>query len=242
MRQIVLDTETTGLAPEKGHRIIEVAGVELINRKLTGRHYHEYICPEREIEAGAFAVHGISQEFLANKPVFAKVSASLIEFIEDAELIIHNAPFDVAFLDSEFSRLNLGTVNQRCRILDTLVLARKKHPGQQNSLDALCKRYSIDLSARKLHGALLDAELLASVYLAMTGGQTSLFGEAEIEPSSKQTIFAVESISYSAVTNLKVILASSEELQSHQAQLEMIEKASEGNCLWARNTDNAQVN
>lgn len=176
MRQVVLDTETTGLETSQGHRIIEIGGVELENRRLTGRTYHQYVRPEREIDAGAQEVHGITQDFLADKPIFAEVADEFLQFIDGAELVIHNASFDVGFIDHEFGMLkgDIGKVADHCRILDSLALARNKHPGQKNSLDALCKRYEIDNSGRDLHGALLDAELLALVYLAMTGGQVNL--------------------------------------------------------------------
>ncbi len=176
MRQIVLDTETTGLEVNLGHRVIEIGCVELVNRRVTGNHWHFYFNPEREVDVGAFEVHGISNEFLADKHRFAEKAADFLEYIDGAELVIHNAPFDVGFLNYELSLLEgqLPSLEQRCRILDTLVLARQKHPGQKNNLDALCKRYGIDNSDRSLHGALLDARILADVYLVMTGGQTSL--------------------------------------------------------------------
>jgi DNA polymerase III, epsilon subunit (EC 2.7.7.7) len=176
VRQVVLDTETTGLEPEQGHKIIEIGCVELVNRKLTGRHYHQYIKPMRDIDEGAMEVHGITNEMLEDKPVFAQVADEFLTFIGDAELVIHNAPFDVGFLDNELKLLNRGLalIADRCDILDTLVYARRKHPGQKNNLDALCKRYMVDNSQRDLHGALLDAEILADVYLLMTGGQTNL--------------------------------------------------------------------
>lgn len=175
-RQIVLDTETTGIDPASGHRIIEIGCVELMDRRLTGRNFHEYINPQREVEAEAIAVHGITNEFLLDKPVFAEVAQAFKEFITGAELIIHNAAFDVGFINHEFALLkpSLGRVEDICSVVDTLAMARAKHPGQKNNLDALCKRYGIDNSNRTLHGALLDAEILADVYLTMTGGQTSL--------------------------------------------------------------------
>ncbi|HSG89134.1 MAG TPA: DNA polymerase III subunit epsilon [Pseudomonadales bacterium] len=181
MRQIVLDTETTGLEPELGHRIIEIGCVEIVGRRLTGRHFHQYLNPERDIDEGAIEVHGLTPDFLADKPHFADVASAFLEFVRGAELVIHNAPFDVAFLDAEFARLEdaPGALGKVCEITDSLVLARRRHPGQRNSLDALCRRYGIDNSDRDLHGALLDAELLADVYLAMTGGQTALSLEAE---------------------------------------------------------------
>ena len=176
MRRVVLDTETTGLEVSQGHRIIEIGCIELIDRRITDRHWHFYINPEREIDAGAFAVHGISNDFLQDKPLFADVAQDFIDYIKGAELVIHNAAFDVGFLDHEFARLDGGVtqINAICSILDTLVMARQKHPGQKNNLDALCRRYAIDNSQRSLHGALLDARILADVYLAMTGGQTTL--------------------------------------------------------------------
>ncbi len=180
-RQIVLDTETTGLEPSQGHRIIEIGCVELVNRRLTGNTWHHYFNPEREIDAGAFAVHGLSNEFLADKPRFAELADEFLDYIRGAELIIHNAPFDVGFLNHELSLLDepRPRIEEVASVLDTLVLARQKHPGQKNTLDALCKRYDIDNSARTLHGALLDSEILADVYLMMTGGQTRLLLDAE---------------------------------------------------------------
>lgn len=176
MRQIILDTETTGLEPTRGHRIIEIGCVELINRRLTGNHFHVYINPRREVDDGAIEVHGITNEFLADKPYFEDIADEFIEYVKDSELVIHNAPFDVGFLNHEFGLLSkdVGKLEEYCSVLDTLVLARQMHPGQKNSLDALCKRYFIDNSQRDLHGALLDSEILADVYLAMTGGQTDL--------------------------------------------------------------------
>ena len=176
MRQVVLDTETTGLETSKGHRIIEIGCVELIDRRITDKHWHFYINPEREIDAGAFAVHGISNESLQDKPLFSDLAQDFVDYIKGAELIIHNAIFDVGFLDNEFAKLDgeITRINSICGVLDTLVMARQKHPGQKNNLDALCRRYYIDNSQRSLHGALLDARILADVYLAMTGGQTAL--------------------------------------------------------------------
>jgi DNA polymerase-3 subunit epsilon len=176
MRQVVLDTETTGLETSQGHRIIEIGCVELIDRRITDNHWHFYVNPEREIDAGAFAVHGISNDFLQDKPRFADVAQDFLEYIKGAELVIHNAAFDVGFLDHELTKLNeeSSRINSICSVLDTLVMARQKHPGQKNNLDALCRRYFIDNSQRSLHGALLDARILADVYLAMTGGQTAL--------------------------------------------------------------------
>ena len=201
MRQVVLDTETTGLEPNDGHRVIEIGCVEMENRRLTGNNLHLYLNPEREIDAGALAVHGISTEFLADKPTFDKVVDEFLAFVDGAELVIHNAPFDVGFIDHELGMLNkrrqapaLGPVRDHCRILDTLVMAREMHPGQRNSLDALCKRYDIDNGHRVLHGALLDAEILADVYLAMTGGQTALTVDAESGGDKKQQNQASEGL------------------------------------------------
>ncbi len=234
MRQIVLDTETTGLEPEQGHRIIEIGCVELVNRRLTGNTYHQYINPEREIDAGAVEVHGITNEFLADKPVFADIAEEFLRFIRGAELIIHNAPFDVGFINHELKRLDPDhdPVDAFCRILDTLTLARNMHPGQKNSLDALCKRYEIDNSARELHGALLDAEILAEVYLAMTGGQArlTLDGEAEADGLAADPRRPVRADR----PRLKVLRASDAELAAHAQRLAAIDKASDGNCLWLK--------
>ena len=186
MRQIVLDTETTGLETSANHRIIEIGGVELVDRRFTGRQFHKYINPERDIDDGAFEVHGLSAEFLSDKPRFADVAEELLSFLDDAELIIHNAPFDVTFLDYELSLLGeRRRIADRCRVTDSLAYARRKHPGQKNSLDALCRRYGVDNSARTLHGALLDAEILADVFLLMTGGQTMLFAADSAEGSNE---------------------------------------------------------
>ncbi len=233
MRQIILDTETTGLNASSGHRIIEVAGVELVNRRLTGRHYHQYICPERDIEAAAQQVHGITSEFLADKPKFHQIADDLLAFIADAELVIHNAPFDVSFLDAEFSRAGeqFKLVSHYCSVLDTLALARKKHPGQQNSLNALCKRYSVDNSGREFHGALLDAHLLAAVYLAMTGGQTSLFGgegDVSTQPAQAQKTATMATTSLMLTMPLVVIQADAAETLAHEQRLAAIKQASDG--------------
>ena len=233
MRQVVLDTETTGLEPGLGHRIIEIGCVELLNRRLTGNHFHQYLQPDREIDAGAIEVHGISNDFLADKPRFEDVAADFIEFIKGAELIIHNAPFDVGFINHELAML--GTrwkpLNEYCTVLDSLVLARKKHPGQRNSLDALCKRYDIDNSQRTLHGALLDAEILADVYLTMTGGQGSLMLDRE-ESSTLMDADGDVLVAASGHKSLKVIRASEEELAAHEHVLDTIEQNSPGQCLW----------
>ncbi|MDO8940101.1 MAG: DNA polymerase III subunit epsilon [Methylicorpusculum sp.] len=230
-RQVVLDTETTGLNPQEGHRIIEIGCVELVNRRLTGRHFHVYINPQRVIDSGAIEVHGITNEFLNDKPLFTDIADDFIQFIKESELIIHNAPFDVGFINHEFALLDktLGTVNQYSEVFDTLSFARKKHPGQRNSLDALCKRYGIDNSHRELHGALLDAEILAEVYLLMTGGQSSLLEEAT-DSRQEQTDLQVKRI-LADRKPLTIIYCNEDELQQHQARLAAIEKAS-GNCLW----------
>ena len=232
MRQIVLDTETTGLEPSQGHRIIEIGCVELIDRKLTGRHYHQYINPEREIDDGAAEVHGITSEFLADKPVFADIAEEFLEFIKGAELIIHNAPFDVGFIDHEFKLLDQGhpKVSAICGVIDTIVMARKKHPGQKNNLDALCKRYGVDNSARDLHGALLDSEILADVYLLMTGGQTALSLGADDEGSAEGGQINFNRVS-SDRRPLKVIRAGGDELVAHQQTLQQLQESS-GQCVW----------
>ncbi|MCX7092583.1 MAG: DNA polymerase III subunit epsilon [Methylobacter sp.] len=233
-RLVVLDTETTGLNPQEGHRIIEIGCVELVNRRLTGKRFHEYINPERVIDAGAIEVHGITNEFLEGKPTFSGIVEDFIAFIQGAELIIHNAPFDVGFINSEFSRLGnqTGTVADYSKVFDTLTYARKKHPGQRNSLDALCKRYSIDNSHRDLHGALLDAEILADVFLLMTGGQSSLLDEAQGREEERVVSQEVKFLSTDRPA-LTVIRCTEDELNAHQQRLEAIEKAG-GACLWNR--------
>src|SRR3990167_1045489 len=220
MRQIILDTETTGLSPEQGHRIIEIGCLEMIDRKLTGRNFHEYINPEREVEPAALQVHGITNEFLCEKPLFVHVLERLIDYIKGAELIIHNAEFDVGFLNYEFQLAkHKCSVEHYCKIFDTLTFARKKHPGQRNSLDALCKRYHVDNSNRELHGALLDAELLAQVYLLMTGGQTQLFG-------NEQSDAVVQTMPIRRIRTdrrvLPIIMADDEELKAHDDFLKRI--------------------
>src|SRR6187549_2934747 len=232
MRQIVLDVETTGLEASAGHRIIEIGCVEILNRRPTGHKFHRFLNPEREIDAGALAVHGIELSRLAQAPKFSEIAAELIAFIDGAELIIHNAPFDVGFLDAEFARLNgARTITQVCKVLDTLALARSLHPGQRNSLDALCKRYSVDNTKRELHGALLDAGILVDVYLAMTGGQ----GALALAPASQRgmsAVAAVEVAKLAAGIALSVPTASSEELERHEAMLDLIHKASGGKAVW----------
>ncbi|HEY0960834.1 MAG TPA: DNA polymerase III subunit epsilon [Pseudomonadales bacterium] len=232
MRQIVLDTETTGLDPLQGHRIIELGCVELVNRKLTGRHLHFYINPEREVEAGALEVHGITNEFLADKPLFSAIADKFLEFVSGAELIIHNAPFDLAFLDHELAALKMNhrRMHEYCGVLDTLAMARKKHPGQKNNLDALCKRYEVDNSQRELHGALKDAEILADVYLLMTGGQSSLVLGYEGQDEAANLII-VEKLSMERPP-LQVIRAGDDELAAHGRRMQQIHKSSGNKALW----------
>lgn len=232
MRQIVLDTETTGLDPAQGHRVIEVGCVELVDRKLTGRHLHLYMNPEREVEAAALEVHGITNEFLADKPVFAAIADTFLEFVEGAELVIHNAPFDIGFLNHELAALGRGykSMTDYSSVLDTLAMARKKHPGQKNNLDALCKRYEVDNSQRDLHGALKDAEILADVYLMMTGGQSTLSLGYEQGADNRQegTEFKLPP----RQTLLKRIAPTPEELAQHRQCLALIGKSSGGPALW----------
>lgn len=234
MRQVVLDTETTGLEVEQRHRIIEIGCVELLNRRLTGRSFHRYLNPQRDIDEGAQAVHGLTRERLAGEPLFEHVAVEFLEFIQDAELIIHNAPFDVAFLDAEMQRMQSEQrIGALCRVLDSLALARKMHPGQRNSLDALCKRYSVDNSHRDYHGALLDARILAEVYLAMTGGQVMLTLSAE--PDGVRSFEAGANFARAARhRNIVVIAATEEELAAHQHVLALIDKASGGATVWRR--------
>jgi DNA polymerase-3 subunit epsilon len=237
VRQVVLDTETTGLEPGEGHRIIEIGCVELMNRRPTGRHFHEYLNPERDIDAGAARVHGMTLADLAGKPRFREVAARLLEFIDGAELVIHNAPFDVAFLDAELAHwaadgsVALCTVRGRCRVLDTLALAREMHPGQRNGLDALCKRYAIDNSHRTLHGALLDARILADVYLAMTGGQSALALD-EAARSSVAVLAAGMSGTAAAGLSLRVVEASAAEQAAHEEFMQRVHQASGGKVVW----------
>lgn len=233
MRQVILDTETTGLEAAQGHRIIEIGCVEVVERKFTGRTYHQYINPQREIDDAAMEVHGITNESLEDKPLFGQIIEDFLAFIKGAELVIHNAPFDVGFLDHEFKRVGKqwGQVRDHSSVLDTLVMARKKHPGQKNNLNALCKRYFIDNSHRELHGALLDAEILADVYLAMTGGQIMLSLAGEEDRSGQDTKASRKSIS-SDRGKLRVIKATSEEIERHQQALTDIDQASGAGCLW----------
>lgn len=226
-RQIILDTETTGLEPKLGHRVIEVAGVELVNRRLTGRHFHRYLNPGRDSEEGALQVHGLTTEFLSDKPKFAEIVDEFLDYVSGAELVIHNAPFDIGFLDSELALARKKRIKTYCpEVIDTLRMAKDLHPGKRNGLDALCDRYQIDNSARTLHGALLDAELLAEVYLAMTRGQESLI----IETETVRTEVRAAGFNRGEL-KLVVVRASAEEIAAHEAQLADIDKAS-GGALW----------
>ena len=232
MRQIVLDTETTGLDPQNGHRIVEIGCVEIQNRKLTGRHYQVYLNPEREVDEAAFEVHGLSAEFLSDKRRFHQIEQEFIDFIKGAELIIHNAPFDVGFIDHELKQTqsDYGNLNGFCTVLDSLVLAREKHPGQRNSLDALCKRYEVDNTQRTLHGALLDAEILADVYLIMTSGQSGLFRK---EGANEASNFTDKQRKLDPNrTPIFVQNATKGELREHRERLEDINKRSGDGCLW----------
>ncbi len=236
MRQIVFDTETTGLEPELGHRIIEIGAIELVNRRRTGRQFHRYLCPDRTIDPGAVQVHGLTTEFLSGQPRFADIFDELREFMAGAELIIHNAPFDVAFMDAELAMLAAkGVLEQKvttrdiCGVLDTLALARQLHPGQRNSLDALCKRYSIDNSHRDLHGALLDADLLLEVYLAMTGGQGALTLD---DKATAAGVAAAVTRAMRPAGALVVRRATEDELQAHQEMLRLLDKKSGGKTAW----------
>jgi DNA polymerase III subunit epsilon len=234
MRQIVLDVETTGLEAAAGHRIIEIGCVEILNRRPTGQRFHRYLNPEREIDAGALAVHGIEMSRLLTAPKFADVAAELVTFIDGAELIIHNAPFDVGFLDAEFARLPgepRRCVTGLCRVLDTLALARSLHPGQRNSLDALCKRYSVDNTKRELHGALLDAGILVDVYLAMTGGQSALALDTGARGEAARANTPAVTIRVPGLV-LTVCTATADELAQHEAMLDLVHKASGGKAVW----------
>lgn len=227
MRQIFIDTETTGLEPKLGHRMVEVAAVEMNNRQLTGRHFHYYLNPGRESDPGALQVHGLTTHFLQDKHKFHEITQAFIAFIDNAELIIHNAPFDVAFLDLELGLAKLKPLATYCAaITDTLKIAKELHPGKRNNLDALCERYQIDNSKRTLHGALLDAELLADVYLAMTRGQESLLMESDDALTNADTKINLHNL------NLVMLAASPEEMDLHWQQLEKIERESNGKCLW----------
>ncbi len=234
-RQIVLDTETTGLEPEQGHRIIEIGCVEIVSRRITGNQYHLYLNPERDIDEAAIEVHGLTLEMLADRPRFADIADDLLEFLGDAELIIHNAPFDLAFLDHELALAGKTiTVEAQCRVHDTLVAARGRHPGQRNSLDALCKRYEVDNSGRELHGALLDAQLLAEVYLAMTGGQTTMALDAEDGHEQRRASTGLTQLLGELGRRPRVLRASEAERAAHQRRLEQI-AAVAGRTVWQQN-------
>jgi len=234
MRQIVLDTETTGLDPKDGHRIIEIGCVELVDRRLTGNDYHQYLQPDRLIDEGAMKVHGITNEYLADKPRMADVAKDFLDYVRDAELVIHNAPFDVGFINHEFRLLGADwkKIESHCEIFDSLEMARRLRPGQRNSLDALCKYYDVDNSNRELHGALLDARILAEVYLAMTGGQTSLsLGGDEADDTGAAVSRTIQKLEKQVP--LKVIQADAGESTEHEAMLKLISKASNGALLWS---------
>jgi DNA polymerase-3 subunit epsilon len=238
MRQIILDTETTGLEPSEGHRIIEIGCVELVGRRLTGNNFHQYVNPDRDIDSGAVEVHGITTESLKDKPRFADIVSDFLDYVRGAELIIHNAPFDVGFLNHEFGLIaaaggNATRIEDHCGVVDTLKLARSMHPGQKNDLDSLCRRYGVDNTQRTLHGALLDAEILADVYLAMTGGQATLFEEVR-SPLQGGTQAAEIRRFAPKRTRLPVIAPSAEELAAHERWLDDLEKQSNGQCLWKR--------
>ena len=234
-RQVVLDTETTGLDPGQGHRVIEIGCIELRNRRLTERQFHVYLRPERAIDEGAIRVHGLTNEFLADQPRFAEIAEQFLEFVRGAELIIHNAPFDLGFLNHELQRCGRGqsTLEQLCTVEDTLLLARQRHPGQRNNLDALCKRYGVDNSQRTLHGALLDAEILADVYLAMTRQQDSLFVQ-ESAATVRRKQESRRAVPPRSRPPLSVIRASAEERAAHDQYLDMLDKKSGGACVWRR--------
>ncbi len=233
MRQVIVDTETTGLDPREGHRIIEIGCVELIDRRHTSRHFHQYFRPDRDIDEGALQVHGITSAFLADKPTFSDVVDDLIGFLDGAELIIHNAPFDVGFInfELELAGAKYSRIEEHCAIVDTLALARDLHPGQKNSLDALCKRYEVDNSQRELHGALLDAQILADVYLAMTGGQATL--DLAAKPAEHRLKVSAGA-SAPAVRRIKVVRASEEERSAHEHMLDAIESQGGAPCVWRR--------
>ncbi|MGV6817171.1 MAG: DNA polymerase III subunit epsilon [Thiotrichales bacterium] len=233
MRQIVLDTETTGLDPKAGHRVIEIGCVEMVNRRLTGKVFHQYLQPDREVEQGAVEVHGITNEFLADKPRMEDVIEQFVDFIRGAELIIHNAPFDVGFLNHEFALVGpgWGQIDDIATVIDTLVMAREMHKGQRNSLDALCKRYDVDNSSREYHGALLDSRILAEVYLAMTGGQTALLLQEEDDEADGGAQSSV-AVPVTRSAPLRIIAASPEELDAHEQFLATLRKSSDREVAW----------
>ena len=240
MRQVVLDTETTGLDPSQGHRVIEIGCVEIDNRKLTGRHYHCYLNPGREIDAAAIEVHGLTSQFLRDKPRFHQIEEEFLAFIDGSELVIHNAPFDIGFLDHELraTKTDATAISNICGVLDSLLLAREKHPGQSNSLDALCKRYGVDNTQRQLHGVLLDAEILADVYLVMTSGQSSLLlSEDESEGSNRRRRNKKHNVQREKIA---VIKAGDDELAAHEQRLQDLAESSDEGCLWLQLEAEAQ--
>ncbi len=230
-RQIILDTETTGINPLDGHRIVEIGCVEMYNRRLTGNNFHMYLNPDRFMDQEVINIHGITNEFVADKPRFREIAQQFFDYIKGAELVIHNAAFDVGFINHEFGLLNPGLpkVDSICTVLDTLALARDLHPGQKNNLDALCRRYDVNNSHRTFHGALLDAEILADVYLAMTGGQVSLNLATQNEGDQQQSM--VQQVGLVRRGNLRVVLADAEELAAHEKRLDLVQKKG-GSCLW----------
>ena len=234
MRQIILDTETTGIDPKAGHRIIEIGCVEMVNRRLTGNNYHQYIQPEREVPQEAIEIHGITNEFLTDKPVYATIAEDFLTFVKGAELVIHNAAFDIGFINHEFKLMDsrFTDIRDYCTVIDTLALARKTHPGQRNSLDALCKRYYIDNSRREYHGALLDSEILADVYLMMTGGQSKLSLDSSINDAGEHQV-DIKRLEADR-PSLRVVSASEQELQRHQEQLAIIDKRCGESCVWTK--------
>ncbi len=238
MRQIILDIETTGLEHSQGHKIIEVGAIEMINRQMTDNKFHHYINPKREIDAAATDVHGIRNEDLKTQPVFEDLATELLEFIKGAELIIHNAPFDVGFLEHEFNLVGLGSgvIKEHCQVVDTLVMARHQHPGQKNSLDALCRRYHVDNARRTLHGALLDAEILADVYLQMTGGQTTLLSETESmnmqSASGQSSQYKEIKLDPQATKKLTITTANTNELKQHDKWLTLLRQKTKNNAIW----------
>ncbi len=237
MRQIVLDTETTGLNPKSGDRIIEVGCVEMVNRRLTGNNFHYYINPERDSDPGALAVHGLTTEFLSDKPKFAEIADELCEFVRDAEIIIHNAPFDLGFLDAEFDRLGKPRFDSHVlKVIDTLVQAKELYPGKRNSLDALCERYGVSNAHRTLHGALLDSELLAEVYLAMTRGQDSLTMDLQVDAAHGGAGDAA-----AAMAEILILMPTDAELAEHEALLQGLDKEAKGACLWRKLAENSEV-
>jgi len=243
VRLIILDTETTGLEPKQGHRLIEVGALEMVNRRLTGKSFHEYVQPERDVPMEAQAVHGITEEFLADKALFSTIADQFVEFITGAELIIHNAPFDLGFLDNELAIAGKMTgkkypkVSDICKITDSLKLARRKHPGQKNNLDALCRRYGIINTHRELHGALLDSEILADVYLMMTGGQTDLMWAAQATSATGDAVAPASRTVSLEGYELPVVMATDAEVAAHKTKLQTVAKASDDNCLWLSSMD-----